>query len=178
MELRNGCGFGAPFLINFLLIGMFLALEAVPQGGPKWTQSIRPNCTSLIISSWTQTCVRSNFTAAAFSDARFKWWSTPIARPPSVRNCAHTPAVPQKSSSMNGGAFAPTWACTGSVPCLATSGRSEKDGASPSTGTSLETGSPWMTSTEGKIDDVAFATPGFEASLTSPDSLISCLGRH
>ena len=46
LELLSGLGLGAPAFRSFRLIGMFLAFEAVPHGGPKWTASTLPDRTS------------------------------------------------------------------------------------------------------------------------------------
>ena len=43
LALLTGFGDGAPFLFSFFLMGMFLALLLVPQGGPKCTLSTRPD---------------------------------------------------------------------------------------------------------------------------------------
>lgn len=44
---------------------------------------------------------------SGFQPCPFQVVTTPRARPPSVLNCAHTPAVPQKSSKRKGGGFPP-----------------------------------------------------------------------
>ena len=45
-ELLNGLGEGTPCLLSFFLMGIFLALLEVPQGGPRCTPSTRPEATS------------------------------------------------------------------------------------------------------------------------------------
>ena len=111
-ELRSGCGLGAPAFLSFFRIGMFLAFEAVPHGGPMWTASTLPSLSSLSTKSWTHCWVRSSFTAAALSFPRFQMMIYPKRPCHPANEIEHkTPAVSAKRAlTKNGARF---FHCTG-----------------------------------------------------------------